>query len=246
MPPGGGRRCAQPRGYAKVMGVSPAHATSSSVAIPCDGAKLAGDLALPDGALAIVVFAHGSGSSRHSPRNRLVAERLQHAGLATLLLDLLTEEEEQRDLRTRQLRFDVALLSHRLLAAIDWLGQQAATAELPVGCFGASTGAAGALIAAAQRPRRVRAVVSRGGRPDLAGNHLESVAAPTLLIVGGADHVVLELNRQAQMRLRRDTCLYMIEGASHLFEEPGALEDVAELACDWFLSHLRHERGVAG
>jgi dienelactone hydrolase len=205
------------------------------VLIETDGVGLLGDLGTPTDAPGVVVFAHGSGSGRHSPRNRQVARALRELGLATLLLDLLTEDEERRDARTRALRFDIGLLARRLIGAVDWL-----EGELPAvaGCFGASTGAAAALIAAAQRPGRVGAVVSRGGRPDLAGEYLGSVRAPTLLIVGGADPVVLDLNRQAQAHLRCPSHLEVVAGATHLFEEPGALEAVSELAGTWFLSHL--------
>jgi dienelactone hydrolase len=167
-----------------------------------------------------------------------VADRLQGAGLGTLLLDLLTEREEQRDLRSRELRFDIALLARRLLAGIDWLGAEDSTAGLNIGCFGASTGAAAALIAAARRPAQVSAVVSRGGRPDLAADALPSVSAPTLLIVGGADLAVLDLNRQAAAALRCRTRVEVIDGASHLFEEPGALDRVGELASRWFGFYL--------
>jgi putative phosphoribosyl transferase len=184
------------------------------------------------------VFAHGSGSGRHSPRNRRVAKLLEQAGLATLLLDLLTALEEERDLRSHELRFDVSLLAHRLIAAIDWLGAHDSTTGLNVGCFGASTGAAAALIAAAGRAEAVKAVVSRGGRPDLALDALPSVRAPTLLIVGGGDPVVLDLNRQAASAFRCRTWVEVIDGASHLFEEPGALDRVANLAGGWFTMYL--------
>jgi dienelactone hydrolase len=184
------------------------------------------------------VFAHGSGSGRFSPRNRAVASVLNQAGLATLLLDLLTAGEEAVDLRTRHLRFDVALLGRRVIATIDWLASNETTKELPVGCFGASTGAAAALIAAADRPERVGAVVSRGGRPDLAGEALGRVTAPTLLIVGGNDPEVLRLNQQALAALAGEVRLEIVPGATHLFEEPGALARVAILARDWFLQHL--------
>ncbi len=207
--------------------------------VPADGAKLVGDLTIPADAVGVVVFAHGSGSGRHSPRNLQVAAGLGDAGLATLLMDLLTDDEEQVDLRTRQLRFDVPLLGRRMVAAIDRLERERAVGRLRVGCFGASTGAAAALIAAAQRPERVRAVVSRGGRPDLAGDQLPAVRAPTLLIVGGDDSVVVELNRQAQQQLRCEATLEVVAGASHLFEEPGKLERVTELARAWFLTHLQ-------
>ncbi|MDQ4131908.1 MAG: alpha/beta fold hydrolase [Actinomycetota bacterium] len=210
------------------------------VAIRADGVKLPGSLAFPFPCNAVVLFAHGSGSSRHSPRNRFVATKLQEAGLGTLLFDLLTADEEQTDLRTSALRFDIGMLARRLVGIIDWLTTQPDTQGLPIGLFGASTGAAGALIAAAERPDEVAAVVSRGGRPDLAGPSLARVQAPTLLIVGGADAEVLELNRHAQHQLpsSTETQLEIVPGASHLFEEPGALEQVAELASDFFARHL--------
>jgi putative phosphoribosyl transferase len=201
--------------------------------------ELVGDLVVPAGAAGVVLFAHGSGSSRHSPRNRLVAGALRRVGLATLLLDLLTPAEEERDRVSAELRFDVALLAERLIAAADLLLAEPATAGLPLGLFGASTGAGAALIAAAERPETVAAVVSRGGRPDLAGDHLGRVRAPTLLIVGGRDQLVLELNRQGQARLAAPSRLEVVPGATHLFEEPGALEQVARLAAAWFTEHLR-------
>lgn len=199
-------------------------------------ATLAGDLVVPNAARGLVVFAHGSGSSRRSPRNRAVARVLQDAGLATLLLDLLTAEEEAVDQQTRHLRFDIALLARRLVAATDWLQQE----EVPRRCgyFGASTGAAAALVAAAERPQVVAAVVSRGGRPDLAGASLAKVHCPTLLIVGGADYQVMELNQQALTQLPATSSLESVPGATHLFEELGALEAVARLARDWFQRHL--------
>lgn len=196
-----------------------------------------GTLGVPEGAKGIVLFAHGSGSSRFSPRNRYVARVLREAGLATLLIDLLTPEEEEVDLRTAHLRFDIPLLAERLLGGTDWLGTQPETKDLRVGYFGASTGASAALVAAAERPE-VAAVVSRGGRPDLAGASLEKVRAPTLLIVGGNDLTVLELNREAMTRLAAPCELEVVPGASHLFEEPGALEEVARLATEWFVRHL--------
>jgi putative phosphoribosyl transferase len=199
---------------------------------------LEGDLVLPDGASGVVVFAHGSGSGRQSPRNRQVASRLNEAGLGTLLMDLLTAEEDELDRVTGEHRFDITLLAGRLTAAIDWLREGEAT-RLPIGLFGASTGAAAALVAAAARRDDVAAVVSRGGRPDLAGPALLQVRAPTLLIVGGADHVVLELNRRALEQLRTEKQLVVVPGAGHLFEEHGALEQVAALAADWFSRHLR-------
>ena len=209
-----------------------------SVTIPGpDGLALEGDLAVPDDPVGVVAFAHGSGSSRHSSRNRMVATYLQQRGLATLLMDLLTEEEERIDLRTRHLRFDVELLARRLTGAADWL-RSSEVAGLPVGYFGASTGAAAALIAAGDRPDAIAAVVSRGGRPDLAGERLADVRAPTLLVVGGNDEVVVELNRAAQRRMAAPSRLAIVPGATHLFEEPGALETVAELAGAWFTQHL--------
>ncbi len=202
------------------------------------GVVLEGGFAVPDAARGVVLFAHGSGSSRHSPRNRFVAEALREGGLATLLLDLLTPEEEAADARTRQLRFDIALLAERLVGAIDWLAHQAAARGLPVGLFGASTGGGAALVAAAERPDAVGAVVSRGGRPDLAGDALPMVRAPSLLIVGGHDDAVLGLNRRAMARMSAPVTLEIVPGATHLFEEPGTLEQVARLARDWFVRYL--------
>ena len=206
--------------------------------VPAGPVGLAGDLTLPAGAEAVVVFAHGSGSSRHSPRNRAVAGELSDAGLATLLMDLLTADEESTDRVTGALRFDIALLAERLVSAVDWLGEQPETASLRVGLFGASTGAGAALVAAAARGQRVGAVVSRGGRPDLAGDTLRGVDAPTLLIVGGQDEPVIDLNRTALDVFGQRARLEIVEGATHLFEEPGALEEVVRLARDWFLTHL--------
>lgn len=204
------------------------------VAIPCGHRRLEGILHLPASPAGVVVFAHGSGSGRHSPRNRFVAEVLQQAGLGTLLLDLL-EEEEADD---RRKVFDIDLLAERLQAAADWLQSDPAARELPLGYFGASTGAGAALVAAARHPDRVAAVVSRGGRPDLAGSHLANVQAPTLLIVGGADDVVLDLNRRALELMNCPRRLAVVPGATHLFPEPGALEHAAHLARDWFLRYL--------
>jgi dienelactone hydrolase len=201
-------------------------------------ATLEGTLSVPPRPQGIVVFAHGSGSSRLSPRNRFVAAQLRSAGLATLLFDLLTPAEEAIDVQTRQLRFDIGLLAERLIGATDWLTQQPGVNQLPIGYFGASTGAAAALIAAAERPHVVGAVVSRGGRPDLAGRMLERVRAPTLLIVGGDDEPVIELNRAALAHLHVEKELTIVLGATHLFAEPGALEQVATLASDWFACHL--------
>jgi dienelactone hydrolase len=206
--------------------------------VPAAGVVLDGDLSLPDSAAGVVLFAHGSGSSRHSPRNRAVAGALNRRGMATLLVDLLTADEERIDARTGQLRFDIGLLADRLVGIIDWLGARPETAALPVGLFGASTGAAAALVAAAKRPETVRAVVSRGGRPDLAGPALAEVNAPTLLVVGARDVTVLELNERASNAMRAPVELRIIPGATHLFEEPGTLEQVAELAADWFGMHL--------
>jgi dienelactone hydrolase len=193
----------------------------------------------------VVAFAHGSGSGRKSPRNRQVAAALQAAGLATLLLDLLTPAEEVEDDVTRELRFDIPLLAGRLAEALEWLAREPATRGLPVGLFGASTGAAAALIAAARRPEAVAAVVSRGGRPDLAGEDLPAVRAPTLLLVGGLDREVLALNRAAAARIPARCDLVVVPGATHLFPEPGALEAVSRLACAWFLEHLAGERAPA-
>jgi putative phosphoribosyl transferase len=198
-----------------------------------------GDLTVPDDAHGVVVFAHGSGSSRRSRRNRQVANRLTELKLATLLVDLLTEREDVIDQSTRELRFDVGLLAQRLVLAADELADRPGTAALPLGYFGASTGAAAALVAASEDHDRVRAVVSRGGRPDLAGAALREVSAPTLLIVGGRDPVVLDLNRQAIDAMRCERELIVVPDATHLFEEPGALERVAGLAGDWFARHLR-------
>jgi len=208
------------------------------VRIETPGATLNGDLSLPAGARGLVVFAHGSGSSRHSSRNRAVAEVLQRSGLGTLLLDLLTEREELTDVITAEFRFDIPLLAARVVSALDWAHAAPQTASLSPGLFGASTGAAAALIAAAERPDAVRAVVSRGGRPDLADGALERVAAPTLLIVGGRDEVVIELNREALARLNAPKQLVIVPGATHLFEERGALDEVSRLARDWFVRHL--------
>lgn len=205
---------------------------------------LDGDLSVPDGARAIVLFAHGSGSSRMSPRNRYVARVLNRARLATLLLDLLTPEEELYDDQTARLRFDIAFLARRLVIVTDWLTQNPDLRQLRVGYFGASTGAGAALVAAAERPDVVGAVVSRGGRPDLAGSALRLVRAPTLLIVGGNDRQVLELNRAALDELRCEKKLVIVPNATHLFEEPGALEAVAQLAREWFDRHLA--RAVEG
>jgi putative phosphoribosyl transferase len=211
------------------------HRWPVDVTVP--GSILAGDLQIPDGAAGVVAFAHGSGSGRHSPRNQAVAAGLRGSALATLLLDLLTPDEEAEDLRTRRWRFDIGLLAERVRGAVDWLASDVRTRDLPVGLLGASTGAAAALIAARDRAERIRAVVSRGGRTDLAAEALPAVRAPVLLIVGGADAAVLELNRRAadQLPLAR---LSVVPGAGHLFEQPGALEAVTALAAGWFGQHL--------
>jgi dienelactone hydrolase len=201
--------------------------------------ELEGELALPDLPLGIVVFAHGSGSSRHSPRNRYVARALQEGRLGTLLMDLLTPAEDQIDSRTAELRFNIDLLSERVIAAVDWVRSQPALQSLDIGLFGASTGAAAALIAASLRPAEASVVVSRGGRPDLAGAALGQVRAATLLIVGGNDLPVLEFNRAALQELQGKKQLEIVPRATHLFEEPGALEEVSRLAREWFLTHLR-------
>lgn len=204
-----------------------------------DGIRLKGDFQRPPQARGVVIFAHGSGSSRFSLRNRQVAESLQQAGLATLLMDLLTEQEEVVDRLTRELRFDMALLQRRVIGSVGWVAKHDETRDLKIGCFGASTGAAGALLAAAALPELVQAVVSRGGRPDLAAEALPEVVAPTLLIVGGADTEVLELNRAAAGMLSAKHRLEVVPGATHLFEEPGTLEEVARLAADWFQQYLQ-------
>jgi putative phosphoribosyl transferase len=208
------------------------------VQIAVRSATLHGDLTIPDGATGIVLFAHGSGSSRSSPRNRWVARCLTEAGLATLLFDLLTPAEGEVDEQTREYRFDIELLADRLVEVTDWIAARPELERLNVGYFGASTGAAAALIAAARRPEVVRAVVSRGGRPDLAAPALEQVRAPTLLIVGGLDHAVIGMNEEALARLRTEKSLEIVPGATHLFAEEGTLERVARLAADWFMKHL--------
>lgn len=210
----------------------------SEVEIRVRSALLRGDLAVPPEARGIVLFAHGSGSGRHSPRNRFVARKLYETGLGTLLFDLLTHEEEAVDLTTRHLRFDIGLLAGRLVETTRWAMDGPATRALPVGYFGASTGGGAALVAAAELGEKVGAVVSRGGRPDLAAEALVQVKSPTLLIVGGLDDVVIELNRQALALLNCDKELRIVPGATHLFEEPGALEEVAGLAGEWFMRHF--------
>jgi dienelactone hydrolase len=200
--------------------------------------RLDADAAFPHHPDGVVLFAHGSGSSRLSPRNRMVADRLQQAGFATVLADLLTEREEREDERTMRLRFDIDLLAGRVSAIVDWLSTNDESRRLPVGLFGASTGAAAALVAAARRPRLVRAVVSRGGRPDLAAAVLPEVSAPVLLIVGDRDHPVVELNVAAAQQIGGPHEVRLVEGATHLFGEPGALQQVADLAAQWFSRHL--------
>lgn len=225
------------RGYHGRMNIAP---TRSSVIIPTDGTSLEGDLVVPQGARGLAIFAHGSGSSRYSPRNRFVAERLQRAGIATLLMDLLTDIEGGIDETTAEFRFDIGLLARRLDSAAAFAKSYPETSGLRLGLFGASTGAAAALIAAADRPERYAAVVSRGGRPDLAGDALSRVGAPTLLIVGGADSPdVQKWNLDALARLRGPRKLIVVPGAGHLFEEPGALEAVADAAAGWFADSLR-------
>lgn len=219
----------------------PSGTLTREVRIPCGKAWLYGDLALPPEFAGLVLFAHGSGSGRHSARNRQVARFLQEAGIATLLFDLLTQQEEQVDLHTRQHRFDIPLLTGRMQDATAWVAAQQDLQHAAIGYFGASTGSAAALIAAARLGERIGAVVSRGGRPDLAGPAaLAAVTAPTLLIVGGADHGVIELNQQAYEHLRCAKELSIVPGATHLFEEPGTLEVVCEQAARWFLKHLVH------
>jgi putative phosphoribosyl transferase len=216
-------------------------APERAISLPAGGATLLGDLVVPRAARALVLFAHGSGSGRRSPRNRQVAGALNRAELATLLFDLLTPAEAARDERTGELRFDIELLSQRLVGAVDWAGRDPAARGLPIGLFGASTGAAAALIAAAARASVVGAVVSRGGRADLAERALPSVRCPALLIVGGDDFAVLELNRRALTLLPEPSTLAVVPGAGHLFEEPGALDEVARLTAGWFLRFLPAE-----
>src|SRR5216110_2344800 len=213
----------------------------SVIQIPAGRAVLSGNLTIPENAAALVLFAHGSGSSRHSPRNQFVARTLNRAGLGTLLFDLLTQDEEATDTWTREHRFNIGLLAQRLVHATKWAKQQEETRDLRIGYFGSSTGGAAALVAAAELPQDVGAVVSRGGRPDLAGDALPKVQAPTLLIVGGNDDIVIELNEMARDQMRCEVKLEIVAGATHLFEEPGALEKVAKLASDWFSLRLARE-----
>ena len=210
----------------------------TEVQIPAGRAVLSGNLTIPENALALVLFAHGSGSSRHSPRNQFVSRTLNGGGLGTLLFDLLTPEEEALDIYTREHRFNIGLLAERLVHATNWARQQDQLRDLRIGYFGSSTGGAAALVAAAELPQDAGAVVSRGGRPDLAGDALPRVQAPTLLIVGGNDDIVIELNEMARDQMRCEVKLEIIPGATHLFEEPGALEHVANLASDWFVAHI--------
>src|SRR5580765_9066032 len=210
----------------------------NEVQIPAGRAVLSGNLTIPENAIALVLFAHGSGSSRHSPRNQFVARTINRAGLGTLLFDLLTPEEEALDIYTREHRFNISLLAERLVHATSWAGQQAQTRDLRIGYFGSSTGGAAALVAAAELPQDVGAVVSRGGRPDLAGDALPRVQAPTLLIVGGNDDVVIELNEMARDQMRCERRIELVQGADHVFEEPGKLGEVVRLASPWFSLHL--------
>jgi pimeloyl-ACP methyl ester carboxylesterase len=209
-----------------------------AVSVQVGPVHIRGDLVVPREAIGLVIFAHGSGSSRMSPRNRFVAGLLNRARLGTLLADLLTPQEEEADRYSREYRFDIPMLARRICGLVAWAKEADATAEMPVGLFGASTGAAAALVAAALRPGEVDAVVSRGGRPDLAGAYLPAVLCPTLLIVGGQDDIVIDLNRKAMAKMRCERALEIVPGATHLFEEPGTLEAVAGLARDWFQAHL--------
>ena len=211
----------------------------SQIIIPLKEAELGGELHFPADALGLVLFAHGSGSSRHSPRNQFVARTLRQAGVGTLLFDLLTAQEEQAEAHTRHLRFDIPFLARRLVAATRWALDSITTRDIRIGYFGSSTGAAAALVGAAQLGEVVSAVVSRGGRPDLAGEALPQVKAPTLLVVGGEDRSVIPLNEQAYTQLQCERALRIIPGATHLFEEPGALEKVAHMAAEWLANHLQ-------
>ena len=215
----------------------------NEITIPVTPVELGGELNLPSNAIGLVLFAHGSGSSRHSPRNQYVARIIREARVGTLLFDLLTREEEAEDLMTRHLRFDIGLLAERLVDATRWVAEQDDTRHLRVGYFGSSTGGGAALVAAAAMGEAIGAVVSRGGRPDLAGSALSRVVSPTLLIVGGRDEVVLRLNQEAYAQLQCKKALKIIAGATHLFEEPGALEEVARLAAEWFREHLQPRDG---
>ena len=216
--------------------------TERIVHVIADSVELEGKLTIPENATGIVLFVHGTGSSRHSPRNRHVAQVLREAGLATLLIDLLTAEEEREDIETARVRFDIGLLAGRVRGASDWLAASPLTGHMRLGYFGASTGAAAALVAAADRPHKVSAIVSRGGRPDLANAALHRVKTPTLLLVGERDSPVIEMNRDAYGHLSAEKRLVIVPGATHLFEEPGALEEVAQLARDWFARYLNEPR----
>lgn len=217
---------------------APIAGIASEAEIPVGHLWLTGALIVPADASGVVVFAHGSGSSRNSPRNQSVARTLREAGVGTLLLDLLTPEEELVDAQTARLRFDIGLLAHRLIAATNWLRNDPRTEEMAIGYFGASTGGAAALVAAAELGHRIKAVVARGGRPDLAGSALRLVTAPTLLIVGALDYHVIAINREGLSQLRCEKSLQIVPGATHLFEEPGTLEEVSRLAADWFAKHF--------
>jgi pimeloyl-ACP methyl ester carboxylesterase len=221
-------------------------AREHEVQIPSGEAVLEGELGVPAGAGGIVLFAHGSGSSRHSPRNQFVARTIREANVGTLLFDLLTREEESVDIYTRHLRFDIGLLARRLVDATNWVKREADLWHLRIGYFGSSTGGGAALVAAAELGESIGAVVSRGGRPDLAGSEaLRRVTAPTLLIVGGSDEPVIEMNEEAYAWLRCEKELKIVPGATHLFEEPGKLEEVARLAAEWFRRHLQSQSSVA-
>jgi putative phosphoribosyl transferase len=215
-----------------------------TIRVPIGGEFLIGDLVIPPEAHGLVLFAHGSGSSRHSPRNQFVARTLQHRGLATLLIDLLTPDEDRIDERTTQYRFDIPMLASRLVTVVDWLRDHKETATLSIGLFGASTGGGAALMAAADRPDQVGAVVSRGGRPDLAGRALTRVKAPTLLVVGSLDTPVIQMNRDAMKQMPGEVALELVAGATHLFEERGTLDQVAALAGEWFLRRLGSQRAT--
>lgn len=221
-----------------VRGNQTSASVKGEITVQAGDVELDGNLVVPENAHGLVVFVHGSGSSRFSPRNRYVAEFFNEGGLATLLFDLLTAEEHEIDRITQELRFNIDLLSQRLIATVDWLGAQVDTKALRIGLFGASTGAAAALITAAERPDSVAAVVSRGGRPDLAGRALPGVEASTLLIVGGFDSAVLQMNREASQQMQIKPHLEIVPGATHLFEEPGTLDEVARLAREWFQEHI--------
>ena len=212
------------------------------IKIPSGSAILEGELNIPDGAEGVVLFAHGSGSSRHSPRNQFVARTIREAAVGTLLFDLLTPEEEAVDIHTRHLRFDIGLLAERLVDATNWIKRQSETTNLGIGYFGSSTGGGAALVAAAELGEEIGAVVSRGGRPDLAGDALPQVTGPTLLIVGGFDYAVIEMNKEAYAQLRCEKEMKIVPGATHLFEEPGTLEKVAHLAAEWFQRYLHSEK----